>query len=160
MACCQQSLTTLRLPTWTSGAERLTRRSSIFNYLDHNGDFYQVCPLPLLVNMNRTDPTEISCMNSAGVRRPSTRSWHPYSEARTGSTSSGRSDTNIIRSRIALKVTCGNVAGVLATRSGTSVCGRTLSSLAQMGSLIFLLDYHGGWSCLPRWEQALKQHQE
>jgi len=50
-----------------------------------------------------------------------------------GSTSSGTSDTNIIRSRIAPKATCGSVAGVLATRSQTSVCGRTPLSLAQMG---------------------------
>src|SRR5260221_180036 len=78
-----------------------------------------------------------------------------------GWTSSRRSDTNIIRSRIAPKATCESVAGVLATRSETSVCGRTPSSLAQMGSLMFLfLDYHGGWPCLPRWEQALNQRQE
>ena len=112
--------------------------TAFFNYLDHNGGFYyQVCLSPFVVNMNRADPTEILCMNSAGVTRPSTRSGHRYSGARTGSTSSGRSVTNIIRSHIAPKVTCGSVAGVLATRSKTSVCGRTLSSLAQMGSLIF-----------------------
>ena len=56
--------------------------TAFFNYLDRNGGFYyQVCPSPLLVNMNRTDPTEISCMNGAGVTRPSTRSGHPNSGA-------------------------------------------------------------------------------
>lgn len=104
--------------------------TAFFNYLDHNGGFYyQVYPLPFLVDMNREDPTEISCMNSAGAMRPSTRSGHRYSGAKTGCTSSGRSDTNITRLYIAPKVRCGSVAGVLATRSETLVCGRTLSSL-------------------------------
>ena len=105
--------------------------TAFFNYLDRNGGFYyQVCPSPLLVDMNRVDPTEISCMNStsAGVTRLSTRLGHRYSGIRTGFTSSGRSDTNIIRSRIAPKATCGSVAGVLATRSEISVCGGILSS--------------------------------
>jgi len=136
--------------------------TAFFNYLDHNGGFYyQVCPSLLLVNMNRADPTKISRMNSAGVTRPSTPSGHRYSGERMGSTSSERSDTNIIRSRIAPKATCGNVAGVLVTRSETLVCDRALSSLAHIGSLMFLyLDYHEGWSCLPKWEQAIDQRQE
>ena len=136
--------------------------TAFFNYLDHNGGFYyQVCPSLLLVNMNSADPIEISCMNSDGVMRQSTRSGHRYSGARMGSTSSGRSDTNIIRSRIAPKTTCGSVAGVLATRSETLVCDKTLSLLANTVSLMFLcLDYHGGWSCLPKWEQAIDQRQQ
>jgi hypothetical protein len=109
--------------------------------------------------MDRTDPTEILCMNSTGDAPVYTMGASQFG-GNDGSTSSGRSDTNIIRSRIVPKVTCGSLTGVLATRSETSVCGRTLSSLAQMGSLIFLLDYHGGWSCLPKWEQALNEHQE
>ena len=62
----------------------------------------------------QADPTGLLCMNSAWVMRPSIRSEHRYSGARTGTTSSGRSDTNIIRSRIAPRVRCGRVAGVLA----------------------------------------------
>src|SRR5260221_2688832 len=111
--------------------------TAYFNYLDHDSGFYhRVCPSPSLVNLNRADPTEISCVNSAGVTRTSTRSGHRYSvarSARTGSTSSGRSDTNIIRSRIPPKATCGSVAVFLRPGSETSVCGRTQSSLAQMG---------------------------
>ena len=100
--------------------------TAFFNYLNHNGGFYyQVCPSPVLINMNRADPTEISCMNSGDVTRPSTQSGHRYSWARTGSACLGRSDTNITRLLIAPKVTCGSVAGVLATRREPSVCGRT-----------------------------------
>ena len=105
----------------------------------------------------QADPTGLSCMNSAWVMRPSTRSEHRYSGARTGSTSSGRSDTNIIRSRIAPRVRCGRVAGVLPPRSEISVCGRTPSWLARMGSLTFLcLDYSTteDGPALPEWEQA------
>ena len=99
--------------------------TAFFNYLDHNGGFYyQVYPLPLIAHMNREDPTEISCMNSVGVTRPSTRSGHRYSGAKTGCTSSGRSDTNITRLYIVPRVRCGSVGGVLATRSETSVCDR------------------------------------
>ena len=136
-----------------------------FNYLDHNGGFYyQVCPSPFVVNMNRADPTGLSCTNSAGVTRPSTRSGHRYSgarSARTGSTSSGRSDTNIIRSRIAPKATCGSVAVFL--RPGAKlryVAGPCRRSLRWVSLMFLCLDYHGGWPCLPMWEQALNQREE
>jgi len=34
-------------------------------------------------------------------------------------------------------------------------------SLTWVGSLTFLcLDYHGGWSCLAKWEQAINERQE
>ena len=133
--------------------------TAFFNYPDHDGGFYyQVCPSLLLVNITSI---ETLCTNSDGATRQCTRSEHRYSGARMGSISSGRSDTNIIRSRIALKTTCGSVVDVLATRNETLVCDKTLSSLAHSGSLMFLcLDYLGGWSCLPKWEQAIDQHQE
>jgi len=128
----------------------------VFNYPDHNGGFYyQVCPSPLLVSMNKQIQLDFMYEQRWGDAPV-----HMIGASLFG----GKDGVHFFReigyehypSRIARKVRCGSVADVLVARSETSVCGRTLSSLAHMSLLMFLcLDYHGGWSCLPKWERAI-----
>ena len=137
--------------------------TAFFNYLDRNGGFYyQVCPSPLLVDMNRADPTDFFFVYE--------QRWGDAPVHAIGASLFGAKDGVHFFREIGYEhypfTHCPQ--GDMWER-GRCSCEQERNFgmwkdnvvVAQMRLLIFLcLDYHGGWSCLPKWEQAFDQHHE
>ena len=153
----KQSLITLRLPTWTSGAERPTRRSSTTSIVTAGSTTrYVLRRYPSKSGSNRDFVYE--------------QRWGDAPVHTIGASLFGAKDGVHFFQEIGYEhypfVHCpqddmwqrGRCSCEQDRNFGMwrAQCRPSL----RWGSLIFLcLDYHGGWSCLPKWEQALNERQ-